>query len=63
MRFSLVAIALSVAATVTASPLEKRILGGKPVGETEIPFIAEFRNKRSRCTGFVIHPQVVMTGE
>ncbi|KAF9363749.1 Kallikrein 1- peptidase b1 [Mortierella sp. NVP85] len=62
MRFSLVAIALSVAATVTASPLEKRILGGKPVGETEIPFIAEMRNKRSPCSGFVIHPRVIMTG-
>ncbi|KAK3823187.1 MAG: trypsin-like cysteine/serine peptidase domain-containing protein [Benniella sp.] len=61
MRFSLVAIALSVAATVTSSPLEKRILGGKPVGETEIPFIAEMRNKRSPCSGFVIHPQVIMT--
>jgi len=63
MRFSIIAIALSLAASVTAAPLEKRIVGGTAVGSNEIPFIAEFLSKNSPCTGFVIHPRVIMTGE
>jgi secreted trypsin-like serine protease len=64
MRFSAIALALTVAASATASPiLEKRIIGGSPAGKNEIPFIVEFRNKFKKCTGFLINPQTVMTGE
>jgi secreted trypsin-like serine protease len=64
MRFSIVTLTLALAASVTASPsLHKRIIGGETVGKNEIPFIAEFRNKRMKCTGFVVGPQTIMTGE
>ncbi|KAF9363748.1 hypothetical protein BGX34_003396 [Mortierella sp. NVP85] len=61
MRFSIIAIALSLAASVTAAPLEKRIIGGTAAGENEIPFIAEFLSRNSPCTGFVVHPRAIMT--
>ncbi|KAG0370139.1 hypothetical protein BGZ54_007569 [Gamsiella multidivaricata] len=55
-------VSLAFAATSSASPvLEKRIVGGEPGQEGELPFIAQFVSRFSPCTGFLIGPQTIMT--
>lgn len=63
MRFTIIALAASLVATATAAPLTKRIIGGGPVPQGDIPYIVEIQGKGGLCTGFLVGPQTVMTGK
>ncbi|KAK3807789.1 MAG: trypsin-like cysteine/serine peptidase domain-containing protein [Benniella sp.] len=60
MRFTIIALAVSLVATATAAPLDKRIIGGGPVLKDDIPYIVEIQAKGSLCTGFLVDSQTVM---
>lgn len=61
---SIAALIASLAgvATTFSSPIEKRILGGEPVKAGGLPFVAMFTFRGSRCTGSLIGPQTILTG-
>ncbi|KAF9363747.1 Trypsin-2 [Mortierella sp. NVP85] len=61
MRFTIIALAASLVATATAAPLNKRIIGGGPVLEGDIPYIVEIQAKSGLCTGFLVDSQTIMT--
>ncbi|CAO3574674.1 unnamed protein product [Mortierella alpina] len=52
---------LAVATTTFSSPIVKRIVGGKPVKPSELPFAAKFTFRYGRCTGSLIGPQTILT--
>ncbi|KAF9953918.1 hypothetical protein BGZ72_005076 [Mortierella alpina] len=53
---------LAAAATTFSSPISKRIVGGEPAKLGELPFVAMFKFRYGRCTGSLIGPQTIVTG-